>query len=556
MAVMVQSPLDSEIMNFAKEVSPSSAYLAGFNEYAGRLFIASQENIGAALRKVRQLRSKAETELQRKLLDSMETALLFDEPQPALEDIVGTIFVHLVKEGVNDEHMLSLLGLARKDVAACRKRYEGRSIPVAVKALTLYRLDGVLEALDTVKGETKNPQVKAACDALKGEVSKYVRLFELEGWGKGEFPNVEKIFREHGFDLGRQAFYPKALKKGFDYEESPDELEKAALSWIDEELPRYRKVTERLAKQFGCKPTAEEVEAKVVARTKLDPKGLVKVAGEVRRAVQAFTNESICRINPKYRTKIVETPSYLTGMLPTAAALAFDAFTKNPYQLFFLTTDPKRDPEKSVAGIINALVHEEYGHCVHFSNSAVGFVGKVPTLVAFPFSPLGGPISEGLSFNRELEFLETSKALETKKRLTKAEKSYVRVLEKHGGLKRMNLEIEFVTRRWRLIRFLRVLGDVWVNTGKKGLIEFVDWAYEHTGLPRSAAYFQLFPAHGGGFPGLATSYVVEGQEIRNMERRIKDPKERIKFSTYLCSVGFPPRSVYNRMLREYAAGLK
>ena len=548
--------MDTQIMDFMKETYPSGAYLVGFNEYAGKLFVASEENIRGTLRKVRALRSKAETELQKKLLDSIEASLLFDEPQPVLDDIMGTIFLHLLKEGVNDAHMLSLLDYAAKDVAACRKRFEGRSIPVAVRALALYRHDGVLGVLDTVKGESRNPEVRAACDALKGKISEYVKPFELEGWGKGEFLNVEKIFKKQGFDLARQAFYPKALKMAFDYEESPTELERNALSWIDEELPRFRKVTEKLGKQFGCKLTPEEVEAKINERTKLDPKKLVKVAHEVRRVLQAFTNEDICRINPKYNTKLIETPAYLTGMVPTGAAQFFDTFTKKPFQYFFQTTDPKVDPCKSVAAMINLLVHEEYGHCVHHSNSAVGFIGKVPLLQMVPISPLSGPITEGLSFNRELEFFEASKALETKKRLKKAERDYVRVLEKHGGLRQMNLEVEFMMRRSRIVRFLRVLGDVWVNTGKKGLIEFVDWAYEHTGVPRSSVYFQLFPAHEGAFPGLATSYAVEGQEIRRIERRIKDPRKRIKFSTYLCSIGFPPRSMYNRMLKEYAAKLK
>ena len=87
-------------------------------------------------------------------------------------------------------------------------------------------------------------------------------------------------------------------------------------------------------------------------------------------------------------------------------------------------------------------------------------------------------------------------------------------MERYGGLKLINLEVEFMTRRWRIVRFLRVVGDVWVNTGKKDLIEFVDWAHEHTGIPRSSVYFQLFPAHEGIFPGYATTYAVVGQEIR------------------------------------------
>jgi len=553
---MISDPLDNQIMDFVKEVNPSGAYLMGFNEHAGKLFVASQANLNAALKKCRALRAKAKTELQKKVLDALETAILFDEPQPVLDDIVGTIFAHLAKEGVNDAHMLSLLDYAMKDVDASRARFSKKEIPVAVKALTLYRLDGVLEILDTVRGESKSAKVKEACDSLKANVSDYVKLFELEGWGKGEFPNVERIFREKGFDLGRQKFYPTALKKGFDYGETPELLEKKAIGWIDEELPKFRRVAERLAEQFNCKPAPEEVESKIIERNDLDPKKLVALTLGIRRVIRKLVNEEVSGINPKYNTRVIETPPYLTGTMPTGAAQFFDTYTKKPFQVFFQTTDPKRDPDRSVAALVNLLVHEEYGHCVHHSNSALEYVGRLPVLQVMAAALTSAPITEGLSFNRELEFFEVSKAIETKKRLSKTEKDYVKLMEKYGGLKQINMELEFMTRRWRITRFLRVIGDVWVNTGKKTLLEFVDWAHDYTGVPRSSVYFQLFPAHEGGFPGYATSYAVVGQEIRSIERKIRDPKKRVKFSTYLCSIGFPPRSMYRKMLREYAAKLK
>jgi hypothetical protein len=556
LARMQSDSLDDQIMGFVQDVAPSVAYLMGFNEYAGKLFIASEANIDAALRKVRALRAKAKTELQRKVLDAMETSIMFDEPQPVLDDIVGTIFAHLAKEGINDAHMLSLLDYAMKDVDACRARYSRKEIPIAVKALTLYRLDGVLDILGTVKRESKSQDVKEACDALKGKVSDYVKLFELEGWGKGEFPNVERIFKEKGFDLGRKKFYPRALKNGFDYGETSEQLEAKAIRWIDEELPKFRRVTQTLAKQFKCGPTPEEVEAKIIERNALDPKKLVTLTIGIRKVIQKLINEDVTRINPKYNTRVIETPSYLTGTMPTGAAQFFDTYTRKPFQVFFQTTDPNRDPDRSVAALINLLVHEEYGHCVHHSNSALEFVEELPILQLMNAPLTSAPITEGLSFNRELEFLEVSKGLETKERPTDTEKGYVKLLEKYGGLKQINLELEFVTRRWRITRFLRVIGDVWVNTGKKTLLEFVDWGHEYTGLPRSSIYFQLFPAHEGGFPGYATSYAVVGQEIRDIERKIKDPKKRVKFSTYLCSIGFPPRSMYRKMLTDYAAKLK
>jgi len=48
---------------------------------------------------------------------------------------------------------------------------------------------------------------------------------------------------------------------------------------------------------------------------------------------------------------------------------------------------------------------------------------------------------------------------------------------------------------------------------------------------------------------------VVGEEIRTIEERLTDPRKRVKFSTYLSGIGFPPRSVYRQRLEAYAASL-
>ena len=556
---MKADSLDLEILETYKELNPSAAFLQGFNQYAGKLFIPSTENIQGALGKVRELRKRAKTELQEKVLDALEVALLFDEPQPILDDIVGTIFSHLAKEGVNEGHLLSLLSYSSKAIDATRARFQGRDVPTGVKALCLYRLSAIIEILDAVKATVRvgGEELKGECDSLKAKAAEFVKLFQLDGFGEGTFEEVESVFRRYVFELGRKDFYGVALVKGLDYVETPEELERKAISWIDEELPRFRGVVGKLAKRYGCPAETEEVEKGMNGRLDLKPSELLKVTRTIRNVVQRFADLDIVRINPKYKTKLIETPSYLTGVIPTGAAQFFDTFTRRPFQLFFQTTDPKRDPDKSVSTLLNLLVHEEYGHCVHHSNSALGFMGELNPLYLIP-GLLSVPITEGLSFNREREFLEAVRRLETtkKKRLANAESDYVELMKKYGGLELMNLEVEFAVRKWRLVRFLRVVGDVRLNTGKQGLLEFLDWAHEYTGVQRSNIYFQLFPAHEGIFPGYATAYAVVGQEIMSIEKKIKDEKKRVRFSTYLCSIGYPPRSAYRKMLSSYAKKLR
>ncbi|MDA4114315.1 MAG: hypothetical protein OK474_09735 [Thaumarchaeota archaeon] len=550
----MEKSLDNEIIQLWKDLSPSGAYLLGWNEYAGKLFIPSEENIKDALERVRALRRRAENDVQAKTLDSMEAALLFPEPQPVLDEIVGAIFGHLTKEGLNDKHMTSLIADASKALDATQRRFKAVKVPTAVKALTLYRLDGTIEILGSVSKATKSSALKKDCDRLSEKAKKFVALFQLDGFGQGTFEEVEQVFKKYKFDLGREKFYRLALEAGFDYAETPDELERNALAWIDEELPRYRDIVKRLAKHYRCAATPDAVEKKVVERQRLKPSQLLRTTNSIRKAIQEFANESVVKINKNYKTRVIETPPYLSGTIPTGAASFFDTFTKKPFELYFLTTDTKRDPAKSVSQLIDLLVHEEYGHCVNHSNSVFRFGGRASELELLP-TLLSGPITEGLSFNREREFLEASLALEGKKSLTTAERRYVAILEKHGGLHLVNMEIELETRKWRLIRFLRVIGDVRINTNKQGLFEFIDWAHKHTGVPRSNVYYQLFPAHEGMFPGYATSYAVVGEEIRAIEEKLTDAKKRVKFSTYLTGIGFPPRSIYRKRLEDYAASL-
>src|SRR5256712_11685870 len=179
--------LDLEILETYKDINPSAAFLLGFNQYAGKLFIPSSENIRGALRRVRELRRRAKTELQEKVLDALEVALLFDEPQPILDDIVGTIFSHLAKEGVNEGHLLSLLSYSSKAIDATRERFEGREVPTGVKALCLYRLSAIIEILDAVKATAKvrGEELKVECDRLKAKATDVVKLIELDRFGYG-----------------------------------------------------------------------------------------------------------------------------------------------------------------------------------------------------------------------------------------------------------------------------------------------------------------------------------------------------------------------------------
>jgi hypothetical protein len=267
--------------------------------------------------------------------------------------------------------------------------------------------------------------------------------------------------------------------------------------------------------------------------------------------VVKVVNKRVVGINPKYATKVIETPSYLTGVFPSGGAFFFNYLTSTPKQIFITTVDPKRDPHTVPSELVNLLIHEEYGHCVHSSNSARGYAAK-PAFVEMLDSTLGGAISEGMSFQRELEFLNYLNQVDAGMKLMPIERAFVKSWSKLGGFETFCREYEFFTKAWRMTRFLRVIGDARINSGKQDLADFIEWGNKQTGLSKSMVYFQVFPAHQGIGPGYASTYAIIGESIREIQQRaVAAGKDLLKLNTYASSLGFAPRTVFESRLRDF-----
>src|SRR5438309_3426628 len=277
-------------------------------------------------------------------------------------------------------------------------------------------------------------------------------------------------------------------------------------------------MTARLAKKYGVPAKAEEVSKIIKAKRAVKVNEVIPYLADLRKRVVTGVNKRIGKVNPNYDAKVIETPSYLTAIFPSGGAFFYDTLTNKPQQLFICTTDPRRDPSTAPGELLNLLVHEEYGHCVHASNSATSY-GAKPTLVDMLWSPLGGAISEGISFQREIEFQDVMEKMKTRKGLSSDEKAFVNFYEKHGGFDAIAEEYEFYTWMWRIVRFLRIIGDARINSGKQGLVDFIEWANKKTGLSKSMVYHQLFTAHQGNGPGYASTYAIVGEGIREIQNR-------------------------------------
>jgi hypothetical protein len=321
---------------------------------------------------------------------------------------------------------------------------------------------------------------------------------------------------------------------------------------LNRELPGFRQEIGEQASKFGVAHSAEAVAHAISKRKALPPSRVIGYLRGVKRHVTELIDANVVRINPRYRTRVVETPTFLSAVFPSGGAMFLDFLAKKPFQIFLATTDPRRSPETSPAELLNLLVHEEYGHCVHSSNSAVSF-GARPTLIDMLQSHAGGAVSEGISFHRESEFLSYLEEMR-KRTPRRTERAFLRFLDKYGGAEELLDEYGFFTHLWRITRFLRVVGDARINSGKQSLMDFVDWANRETGLSKSLVYHQVFPAHQGIGPGYASTYAIVGESIASIQKEaLRNGKTLRDFNTYACSLGFPPRSVFEEKLRTFAS---
>jgi hypothetical protein len=556
MAFKSSSSVETAILDLWKEVSPSEAFTGGLSAYAGKMLVYDTTHIESLVRKMDDASSKAETRTQQRLLASLKASLdlgLKGEAHVVPDTVVNAFFSHLIKEGIVSSHLMSLAEYATNALIAYAPTAGRETCPTGIKILTSIRCAGVIEVTDTVKKQTRSKTLRSALDGLVGTVNDYSKKFGVPDFKNSGFDEIVEICTREGCDLGRSDYFADALVNLYDYSETPSELEAKGLNMLNRELPDFKSEVREFASKLGVDASGEAVAHAISKKKALKASRVVSYIRGLKQHVAKLVNTNVVKINPRYVTRVVETPTYLSGVFPSGGAMFLDYLTKKPFQVFMATTDPRRAPETSPSELLNLLVHEEYGHCLHSSNSAFSF-GAKPTLTDMLQSQAGNAVSEGISFHREKEFLNYLNEMKQRKP-TATERPFVKFLSKYGGADEVFAEYGFFTHLWRIVRFLRVIGDARINSGKQGLMEFIDWANRETGLSKSLVYHQVFPAHQGNGPGYASTYAILGESIAEIQQEaLRNGKNLLEFDTYACSLGFPPRSVFEEKLRAHAAG--
>ncbi|MBS3124735.1 hypothetical protein J4211_00570 [Candidatus Woesearchaeota archaeon] len=536
--------MDKEVLEFWKEVNPESAFCMGVKECVAILFIPSYYNVKKALAKIEQLQRGADPAIQ-KFLNAEKRGLMREEPQDAPDQIMGVFYTHLVKEGVNEKHVLALAEQSLNVLGVQQHLWE-ESWPVELQIFSSQSCDGAVMLLEIIKKECKGEEVKEALVAVQNRLKLWkVHTCKVKLTGS-DFAKTFPLLQKYSNGLGRKKEYAGIIKDLYAYMETPDEIEHKALLWIDEELPALNNILTRLAKRYKCKPTVEDINKALEKHQHVPLKELVKTTMELRSVLQVIAHDEWVQITPKYDVRVIETPKYLVPFLPTAAMQPFDGLTKKPFCLSFVTTDPKASPSTFLPALVQTLVHEEYGHCVNFMDS---FTNPQNRVVEIMGSTLDTPITEGISFFREVESTRTFERVLKKGPKSKSEKEIVKLIEKFCPFDAFVDGILFEVAQWRMVRFLRAVSDVRLNLEKQNFPEFIDWAHEKTGLSKKLVFDQTF--HFQQNPGYAPCYSVFGQRLRDFQKQaMKNGFSQVEFNTFVASAGFPARDIFEERLKN------
>jgi hypothetical protein len=537
--------MEKEIFALWKEISPEGAFGSGLKQYAGQLWIPSHINVKHALDRIGKLHKKADP-VEKKFLATMRRDLLIEEPQDPPGALLSVFFTHLIVEGINEKHLLSLAEQSLNFLGVQEDLWE-KKWPIELQIFTAQECDGARAIIETVKNKCKKKDTKEALTAVQNRLDVWKHHVATITLKKNDFTETYPILKKKSVGLGRKSYYRAVLKDLYDYVETPEEIEQLAESWIDKELLGFQKIMRKLAKRYRCKPTVESIDKALDKHQKVPAKKLLKVIAGLRKALQQLANKEWVEITPKYDVRVIETPEYLVPFLPTAAMQTFNSLTK-PFCLFFATADPKASPSSSLPDVAQTTIHEEYGHCVNFLNSYAGVVGK-PRLVEILGTSLDTPITEGISFFRELESVRTFDRILHRGAHNSAEKAVIKEIEKHVPFEEFVEGIFFVVMQWRMVRFLRAISDVRLNLEKQTFPQFIEWAHKKTGLSKKLIFDQTF--HFQENPGYAPCYSVFGQRLRKMQAdAMKKGISQKKFNTYVASIGFPARSLFEKKIKK------
>lgn len=390
-----------------------------------------------------------------------------------------------------------------------RSRFDGvRMVKLWVEMSieTCEQLPGFLEfVVDSSKGKVSEEVMKNLTEsaAAAGAAAKA----QLD-WLKANLENADSAF-----PMGDERLSKLLELRGIPY--TPEEL----LSLAEGYLSEFKEERRRVAARIAPGKTVEEAAKVVQMKSPRDfEEALDATKKEIKSAKEFISEKGLSTIDRDAKLIVLETPEFLTPVLPYAALYMPSKFDKKQ-EGQYVVTRPKDPANLAVnlnyAAIINVAVHEAYPG--HFHQGVETNKRTWMIQLTAPEAPIAGvETAEGWAlYCEKMMFDHGYNATD------------------EGAFEMLNGAI------WRACR---VIADVKLAQGTATVEEMIEWMTKETGMARDAMVAEV--KRYTRMPTYALSYLLGRHLITEFRKEIerkagKDFDER-KFHDLIASYGCLP----------------
>jgi hypothetical protein len=546
--------LDREIIEVWADYDPVEAYASGMDTRPRKLYVPSAEKIQFTLRVAEAAREKLgrieDDELREsaaKILDAISVDVRYPRPDVQVAACAALLLSVLLKEDERKDFVPDFLRDAAGLIAFENQRLAGGSLNAEARKLCLNSADFLDATLSIL--EKRVASLASDVAGVRAQMEKYRGMFGGDGLDAQEFNTLFAALEKLNAEPRATPGYEEMLKDLYDYGMTSGEIRSRALTLLDEELRLVRELAPRLAEYLRTQEGSRLGEIYTAMGQHFAVQGkLLDTAERMMHAINDYTEFFIQDIDNKAFIKPEAAPPHLTDLITSGATVVLNYLTCEPIVKVYLT----EEKNKSVLTMLNVLAHEG----THAYRGLLASKAKMPPLLKRR-TYLSIPLNEGMAFHREFEFYEAARgALQTGHALDEGLAPKVvsdffdlfgaSAEEREFGVAAFEME----TRVWRVMRFVRAVCDVEVNTGKKSYVEFVNWANDLTELGKEFIHSECFPFLSN--PGYMPSYAICGVIYAELQvERLKAGVPLKSFNTQASRIGFFPWSICKAKLGAF-----
>jgi hypothetical protein len=540
-----------EVFGIWKDFDPVECYAAGFDDCKGKLFIPTQAANAELLRRVENARSRLsevqDVELRsaaNKLLSSTSVAIAHDSPEEQIVACFLAIWYSLLKSEHHEPFVETLLEQASELVTFEHSRWFGQQFSGETRKAVVdacFSLDAILVVL-----ASKNPELIDSIGSLTFNVANFRSLFSFPLRNPTSFEELFEFFEKNAGPPRMNKLYPQIIAHVFDYGVSIDEIYTKSQNLLEEELDLAKGLIPTLNQAVGAPQWASLGDAYDALSKRYEISGPVVIeAQKMMDVLNRFIDRDLQDIGIDPNILPEATPEFLKPLITSGAAIALNYLRKEPSVTVFVT----EERNTSWLTLLNVLVHE----ATHaYSPLILARIPTVPVLTKLK-SWLALPFYEATAFHRELELFEAIQAgAKQRHRVSRTVNELLGLFDTPVfPLRDDVIAFELETRIWRIIRALRTICDVEVNTAKRTYVDFIKWAAAHTGLSKELIHHECFTFL--SYPGYTPSYSFCGLQYQELQKEAKEKRRvsRHSFNTKANQIGLLPWTLCVERMKRF-----